>query len=312
MRYYQITEKALSPAELRKRGGGRLQTFITKILHGEPFDLATNTDETVVLQNDPDVIAQLKNGEIPSTFVTTDGHVVRLSQLEKTAEFGGKGKNYGLQKENTALGTLKMQLFQLKGDAREIPLRIGNRVVNVADIVKTPGTPKSDFHFVDANGNEVAWVSHKDGKRASHFGQWGGVSEREFGNVYRDHPEIKQEVLDFARAVKAAVGDQIPNRTTVGRRIVNTLLKQMAIYGVDFGKSPGRQNVDVVIQGMAQIENSAVVGSHGTHINGDLHFDPSYDPTLMAIYKGDRGQFGIAGARFSIYPFGGRNINISV
>ena len=40
-------------------------------------------------------------------------------------------------------------------------------------------SPKADLVLVQKNGNklqDVAWFSHKDGYRANHFQQWGGVS----------------------------------------------------------------------------------------------------------------------------------------
>jgi len=33
---------------------------------------------------------------------------------------------------------------------------------------------------------------------------------------------------------------------------------------------------------------------------------------MMAMYKGDRSNFGVAGARFSMYPMGGRKVHQTI
>ena len=33
-----------------------------------------------------------------------------------------------------------------------------------------------------------------------------------------------------------------------------------------------------------------------------------FEPVLMALYKGDRSNFGVTGARFAIQPMGSRKI----
>ena len=48
--------------------------------------------------------------------------------------------------------------------------------------------------------------------------------------------------------------------------------------------------------------------TYNVHLNGD-ELKGDFEPILTSIYKGDRDQFGIKGARFSIYPLGGRKIN---
>ena len=300
-----LDEKVLSPAELNKRDN--LTVFLQKLANQEPFVPAGGETPSIIIKVDAETLENIRAGKIPSVFKTADGATIRLSQLEKTTEFGGKPGVTGTEIEDRELASLQAQLQSLKGNAPEIKIKIGDRIVNVSDVVSTPGTPKSDFHFVDSKGNSVAWVSHKDGSKATSFGQWGGLSDREMLPVYAAHPDIKKAVLQFVVDVKNLVGDVMPNATTIARPAPEAL-QLIAVYGNRFGGPRGPQNVDVVLQGSVTIQNGELVGATSTHSNGDP-IKGSYEPSMMAIYKGDRDGFGIKGARFSVYPMGGRKVH---
>ena len=302
-----LQELTLAPAQLRKRNN--LDVFIQKLANKEPFVLAGQTEPTLILEPDPEALEQLRQGIIPTTYTGEDGKLYRLSQLEKTTEFGGKGTGFGTRIEDAELASLQAQLADLKGDNPTIPLVVGDRTVEVADVVTTPGTPKSDFHFVDAQGESVAWVSHKDGARAQDFGQWGGMSDREMLPVYNANPQIKQEVLQFIKDIKAIVGEEMPRATTIARP-ASELFQLISIYGNGYGGVRGAQNVDVVLQGPVTISNGQLVAPI-MHSNGDP-MKGAYEPAMMAMYKGDRSNFGIAGSRFSMYPIGGRKVHRTI
>ena len=201
------------------------------------------------------------------------------------------------------------KLAKMKGDAPEIELVIGDKKVKVAKFISTRGTPKSDFHAVDASGNEVAWLSHKKGSKAKDFGQWGGMSDREMKVVYANMPEAKEEILKFAKDVIDRYPDgAIPRATTLARKISNGKLRGISIYGNGFGGERGIQNVDLVLQGDPVFKGNKLVATGSAHTNGE-RIEGEFEPVLMAMYKGDRDNFGVKGARFSIYPAGGRKIS---
>lgn len=300
----QPSKVGLSRASLAK--GCRLECFIEKYLQAGSFFLRGSWD-SVVLCITPEVTEQLKSGEVPLSFSTTSGGIIRLSELQKTREFGGKGSGSSTVAEDSQLNSLKDQLNLLQSDGA-VDLTVGNSVYSVSDVVSTPGTPKSDFHFTNEYGDAVAWVSHKDGKTAKAFGQWGGVSDRELNSVYEQHPEIEDEVHSFVDAVRSFVGREMPRATTIARPIRSEHLKMVSVFGLAYGDEHGEQNVTTVLQGCVKIEDGHLVGSGGTHANGS-EFTDEYEPMIMAMYKGDRNQFGIEGARFSIYPRGGRKIH---
>lgn len=300
----EVEEATLSPAQLNKRNN--LQVFIQKLANKEPFVGTGQTEPTIVLEPDPEALEQLRQGKFPAVFKGVDGQQYRLSQFEKTAEFGGKGTGFGTRIEDAELASLQAQLADLKGDMPEITIRVGDRDVSVADVVTTPGTPKSDFHFIDSKGNSVAWVSHKDGSAATHFGQWGGMSDREMLPVYNANPDVKAEVAQFIQDIKALVGDEMPRATTIARP-ASELFQMISIYGNGFGGARGSQNVDVILQGPVTISNGQLVAPN-MHSNGEP-VKGAFEPAMMAMYKGDRSNFGIKGSRFSMYPIGGRKVH---
>ena len=56
-----------------------------------------------------------------------------------------------------------------------------------------------------------------------------------------------------------------------------------------------------------KVGNFYELDSNNVHLNGDK-ITGGFEPVLMAIYKGDRSNFGIRGARFAIQPLQSRKI----
>lgn len=310
MKYSEIiSETALSPKELQKNGA-RLQTFIRKYETGQKFVPVRGewNNPTIELEVEEEKLEMLKRGEFPKAFKTKDGKVIAWSHLEKTNEFGGRGAGFSTRDEDIALGEINAMLAKMLNGNAEVELVIGDKTVNVAKFVSTPRNPKSDFHAVDATGNEVAWLSHKKGSKAKDFGQWGGMSDREMKVVYANMPEARDEIGQFVKDVIDKYPDgAIPRKTTLARKITNGKLRGVAIYGNAFGGERGQQNVDLVLQGDPKFDGNRLVATGSAHTNGEK-LEGEFEPVLMAIYKGDRDNFGVKGARFSIYPAGGRKI----
>jgi len=306
MRYSELNEGPLQRPNLLKNPA-RLQALIKKIETGSPFTLRGEETPSVKIKRDPELLDNLKSGKVPDTFELEDGRTIRLSGLEKTSEFGGKGAGFSTRDEDAALTQINEMLEQMKQGKAEVNLVIGDKTVPVAKFVSTPGTPKSDFHAVDASGNEVAWISHKKGSRAKDFGQWGGMSDREMKAVYQNMPEAKEEILRFAKDVTGITNGAIPRATTYARKIQNGKLRGISIYGNGFGGERGQQNVDLILQGEPKFKGNKLVATGSAHTNGE-RLEDEFEPVLMAMYKGDRDNFGVKGARFSVYPAGGRKI----
>jgi hypothetical protein len=259
----------------------------------------------------------------------------RLEKMQKLAEyfapFGGKidphlskssiggivvgnvkiilkplGKTSGLDVESAAIDALDKAIESAKIIAGgPINVKLNTKIVkNVVGVRKTTGTPKSDFHLVDDRGDAVAHISHKKGSSPKDFQQWGGVTEAKIAS----HPEV----IAFEKEINELYpGGRIPNGESAFMKIKSLKLKRMSVYGVNYD-SPGTDvnRVDVLMQGVPDLKKISKK-LYSLTASGNVHYlnDPlsgGYNPVLAVIYKGDRSQMGLKGARVSIYPMGGR------
>ena len=287
----------------------RIEVFLRKYKAGEPFDLAKGGKMKFTYQADVAKSvesrnqAKLKNVRL----LGTDGKEYLLSALGKSAEFGGRGTGAGTAKEDMELKSLRDQLNHIKSNlaSATVPITIGSKTYQVFDAVSTPGTPKSDFHLVDIKGNELVWISHKDGRGPKDFQQWGGISARSEPTIF-NHPETQKFVNDL----KAQYPDGLPRATTLYRKIKDSKLKMLSVYGNLYGTREGRQNVSILIQGPVKLQKvgrSYQFKSNHIHLNGDV-IDGDFEPVLTAIYKGDRSDAGVKGTRIVIMPIAGRKM----
>ena len=216
-----------------------------------------------------------------------------------------EGRTGGLDVEAKAIADLSDALLKAMSIAGG-PITVtakGKRISGVAQVIKTAGTPKSDFHLADKSGKPLLHISHKKGSTPRDFQQWGGVTEKRI----LEHPEVQA----FGAACRALYGEKIPNGESVYIEIKDPALKMMSVFGVNFDKSGIDTNkVDVLLQGDPGLKKKSdgtfeLTATGHVHYHGDIP-DGGFDPVLAMIYKGDRDQLGIKGARASIYPRGGR------
>jgi len=239
------------------------------------------------------------------TGVTGSG-VVRLSQLYKDSAFVTRTQNTNA-KEDLQIRSVREQLEKIKEKIGSdfIKLRVGNNTYEVTEVESTSGTPKSDMNFIGKNGVRLGFCSLKDGATAGAIQQWGGASvSRE--PLIAAHPEVTA----FVKTAREMFPTEIPQGTTVAREITDPKLRMQGIYGSGYGGSLGVNNVDVLLQGTVKINSInfteyKITGSAMTHSNGST-LPPEYQPVLMAIYKGDRSDYGIKNARVNLYSKSGR------
>lgn len=286
----------------------RTELFLKKYKDGEKFEMKDGKKRSFVY--DRDVYNAVKNrNQVDMNkirLIGDDGIEYRLGALGKSAEFGGKGAGAGTAKEDRELTSLRQQIYDAKAKEKsgEIKVKVGSKIYNVADVVSTPGTPKSDFHLIDMNGKEVVWISHKDGRGPKDFQQWGGISRTKEPSIYAHH-----EVQKFIEDLKSQYPDGLPRATSLYRKIKDKKLKNLSVYGNQYGKSLGRQNVSILIQGpvkLAGSRNNYQFSSNHIHFNGDNVDADGFEPVLAAIYKGDRSDAGVKGTRIVIMPIQGR------
>lgn len=291
----------LSPSVLRKYEW-RSEVFVNKLKTGAPFQTASGQ---VTLTFSPEIEQIVNEGSLRDLkALRIDGY--KLTDLVKCADFGGKSDN-GTVKEQFALNRFNEVLNGVKTLIGKpyVPVRVGDQLVEVTKAIDTPGTPKSDFHLVTGDGQEVFWISHKDGKTAKCFQQWGGVSARSELRVNQH-----EETQTFISKVKKSFPNGVPKSTTVVMKISCDSLKSLSVYGNEFGGNFSRQNVNVVIQGNVGVDcNKQEFSVTGDiiHQNGQL-IAGGYEPIFIATLRNDRSNEGIPNTRLSIAPIDGRKI----
>lgn len=303
--------RKMTPAEWLKYDW-RIEVFLRKFKNKEIFELANGKKMIFEYSKavEKDVASRNRKKILDVVLIgVTDGKPYKMSDIGKSAEFGGKGAGASTVKEDAELKSLRDQLNKIKSDlARStVPIRIGNKVYQVFDAESTPGTPKSDFHLLDSNAKEIVWISHKDGSKPKDFQQWGGISKRNEPDIFR-HPEVQA----FIKDLKEKYPDGLPRRTSLYRKIKDEKLKNMSVYGNKYGRGRplGRQNVSIMIQGPVKLKLSKsayeFVSNH-VHLNGE-DMKEGFEPVLTAIYKGDRDDGGLKGTRIVIMPIEGRKM----
>lgn len=299
----------LAPSELYKRGReDRIVIFLNKYERREEFELVAsiNGKKKVVLIFDKEIYKRLKNKINPGgiEFQTNLGKAIKLSALAKTSEFGGMAdkKISTTHIEEKEIISIREQLIEIKKKTKKatVPIKIKNQTYDVYDISKTPGTPKSDFHFLDIKGNEIVWMSHKDGNKATDFQQWGGISKN-VPNTH-NHKETKQ----FLTELKDNFKKGLPPASNVVKNIEDKILKNKSVYGDNFkqgSRQYNKDNVQLVLQGPVKIIKKGTyyeVDANHVHTNGET-LTGEYEPTFTAQYRSDRND-PIPHSRSSIWP----------
>ena len=304
---------ALSPAELAKRNNFTL--FVNRIKTNGYFTINEGNGQRVQITQkfayqlnslaDLEKFKDNRNSVILPTG-STGSSSIRLSQLYKDDAFKTrKGNPNAKEEEQIKLVREQLEKIKEKIGSDFIKLRVGNNTYEVTEVESTPGTPKSDMNFIGRNGVKLGFCSLKSGVTARSIQQWGGTSVR-FEPIIAAHPEVQA----FVKTAKEMFPTEIPQGTTVAREISDQKLRMQGIYGSGYGGSLGINNVDVLLQGTVRINSISsteykITGSAMTHSNGST-LPPEYQPVLMAIYKGDRSDYGIKNARINLYSKSGR------
>lgn len=290
--------------------------ILAEILQSKGFaDVKSKTKTSIVLAVDGNrvehmksIAAMFKNLDAridPNVAGSSIGAIIVADKIKITLKPKGRAGGGGLDVEAAAIATLQSALsVAIMSNGAPIDVRLRGRTVkNCAQVIKTAGTPKSDFHIADPAGRPLIHISHKKGSTPRDFQQWGGLTETRIVQ----HREVKA----FITKCQLLYGSAIPSGESVYMPIKDKDLKMMAIFGVDYDKAGISENkVDVLIQGDPGIKQFSG-GSFELTATGHLHHygdlpTGGFDPVLAMIYKGDRDQFGIRGARASIYPAAGR------
>ena len=248
------------------------------------------------------VIDVVRPGEEGSTSGQLRTYIVQDENKNEYSVVLGKGKGFGTVDEDLVLNNLEDQVkaLLLQNDVEYITIDINGYSQKIDNIKTTTGTPKSDFNFT-YKGKPVLFISHKAGKRASDYQQYGGITCKSGEDICKH-----EEVEEFVAQIKDMYRDGMPPGKSLWKKIRDPELKKLSLYGENYGKEYGINNVNGLYQGNITIDplSDDVYKLEAHHIlyNGDIP-EGSYEPVLYARYSGSRGgNHGIKDLRTAILP----------
>ena len=248
------------------------------------------------------VIRIAKPGEDGSTSDQLRTYIVQDENENEYSVVLGKGKDFGTRDENLVLNNLEEQIKALliQNDVDYITIDINGYTQKVDGIKTTPKTPKSDFNFT-YKGKPVLFISHKAGKKASDYQQYGGTTCRAGENICQH-----EEVEDFVDNIKERYPDGMLPGKSISKKIKSPVLKKLSLFGPDYGEEYGEDNVNALYQGNMKIvpgdNDTYKLEAHHVVYNGDIPTG-DYEPVLYARFSGSRGgSYGVKNLRTSISP----------
>ena len=295
--------KVLQHGDLTK-DPSRGEMFLAKIRGEEEF--ATTKGLVKIKKDELDKFTDgMKKSGFSASVATSKGTLKYPKDFYKTGEFGGRGKGSGVAAENAALKLAQNSLVKVLEKAKDpyIMLRVGNRTVQCAAIISTPNPggrdPKSDFAIVDPKGEMVAHISHKAGRKATDFQQYGGVT---------DLPG-EAEITAFMQTALKIKPNGLESGDTFYRKLKSDKTANKSIYGVDYGKKAVTvNNVDEFHQGTMNFVKRGkhyIITSLHKGVVGDVPRNNPYEPILVARYNKRAGRYGninLPNSRIGIFP----------
>ena len=326
--YEGIEWKRLEHSKLVKTPS-RGETFLKKIQNGEAHavkggQFIMNKDLLPIFQKlmqDPK-LPRLGRKEAVEVSGKLEGRRVTLMyphDFYKTTEYGGKGEGSGTKAEDASLAKFQEELFRIleKEGRTAIPLKIGRRVVEFADIEQPPGTPKSDFNILDRKNNPVGFISHKDptlsasGEVRAAGQQYGGLTDDATKGIFKRNKELSDFIgtmmIDHQEEHgyrKDAFAGLYPGES-YSRKVKDKKVIMQSVFGIDFGKRAGLNNVDEYHVGnmtLVKKGNAYEINSMHRLRNGEIP-KGSYEAYYHARYTGDMNPT-IQGIKFSKTRFG--------
>ena len=283
----------------------RMSLMADRIMHGFMFEKVNG--EEIKIEPDATLLAALSTENIDEFIKVkhllrdTNGNKLCLGHLGKAVVFGGKG--IGVAGDDIERFEVSRLNTQIRSFNKPINIILHNKIYeNIigAKQTKSKRKAKSDIELFTAT-QTLIWISHKAGNKPKHFQQWAGVA------TFKEHPET----ISFVRDVEQwlARNDTDLTKKTLTRNINDNVLKQLAMYGNDFSKEYGINNVTAIMQGnISLIENDSVYeikSSAQLYANGELPLD-DYEPCFVVRLDSRRNDMGLKNSRFLIYPTGGR------
>lgn len=185
-------------------------------------------------------------------------------------------------------------------------LRIGKYTVKHAvGVMAIVGKePKTDYVIVSKDGNSLYpsfFISYKMGTSAKDFQNYSGISDKTSALIW-GHAETKRFFKTLGMMSESGVAEEIK------QEINDTKIMKHSMYGQDFGKAFGIDNVNILAQGTVAIAGNGLVTFSHMMENGTVPSRSSpYFPVFgarVATGRGAKTPSGttITGFRIGIFP----------
>jgi hypothetical protein len=308
----------LKISDLRK-DENRVLNFINKIKNGKSFSTVNKKEVIIKKSSLADVNEfMMADNKMPksgtSIYVDTSKGKLKIpNDFLKTGEFGGRGAGSGTNAETAAMNYFNEELNKIlkKENVSQIILNINGRKVNCAIMAKTEGKwkgrePKSDMTIKDITGKAVAFISHKAGRTAKDYQQYGGVSDKALPSTYTNKKFIKK----FMQDVNKLRPDGLNSGNSFYRTITDKKLIQIMMYGPEFGLPASIHNIDEFHLGNMNLKGRGKGPYNITSVHkGDNGYIPKdqFEAVLFIRFQNNRGDARAAGeivknARIGVFP----------
>lgn len=288
---------------------------ISSLFQGSVIDSADSN--TVLLPEKFKVIIKPKKGAIKTGSSAEYGLLgqIDLSAFNITGfetisnEFSRGNLPTNIKEDSDVKGVsdLNNAILPLLGrEVKGITLRVSGMSFNnvVGAIPVTIGEPKADFVLVSVKPQTMelypsSFISYKLGRDAKGFQNYSGLSEKSSSLIFND-----KETIDFYKKLETLQNSG--NKKSAYAEIKNNSIMSSSIWGMDFGKKYGVNNVHFLAQGEVSINSSSLSYTH-TQKNGNLNFSNGYEPVFGARYTPSRNNVGpngirVNGMRLGIFP----------
>lgn len=231
---------------------------------------------------------------------------------DEDTESGKDTKKY----EKAATEKLNRQINEIiKQGQKSITIVVnGQPYPGIVRAEVVPGSQnKSDINLINSKEEHVIFISHKDVGGSKRFARWGSFQylygkDNEVNNFKNNiytfvKNKSEKEYSNEEKATKAKGYANIESdgrlvfskKASFSQKIASDDLKKKLVFGEDFGKGPGLNNVQLVVQGdivlkeygekpgVYEFDSSK---SENVWFNGEL---PSgqYEPVLHVHYRGE-------------------------
>ena len=191
--------------------------------------------------------------------------------------------------EKGQIDSINRTIQTLKKGQPFIDLMVGDKgPLPAAAAIKTEGSNKSDCTIVDQKKNPLAYISLKGD---SHFwGRWLRLMK------WYSKPENlnNNPRFDFfLNSVKEITGGTLMPGESFHIDTISEFVQKQIMYGVDFGKDRGVNNVDVILKGNPEIlryKDYNVLTATRVYKNGEI--PEQYEAPRLVIHYVSKGKRG--------------------